>query len=195
MIRVGILADTASRERRLAELLAEDPRFEIVEADLRSGFAEDAPAFVDVIVAAGLTPDQIPGTVPVVALSELNTPAWSQAVHAWLPLNASMSEIVAAIIAASCDLTVLTKPQALRWIRGTDILPGFRERLLEALTSRELEVLRMLADGLSNKEIAMRLRISDHTAKFHVTQILGKLGATSRAEAVALGIRKGLIPI
>ncbi len=195
MIRIGILADTASRERRLAELLAEDPRVEIIELESRFGFAEDAPAFVDIIITAGLPPEQIPGIAPVVALSELNTPAWSQPVHAWLPLNASTDEIIAAVMAASCDLTVLTKPQALRWIRGTDASPGLRERMVEPLTSRELEVLRMLADGLSNKEIAARLRISDHTAKFHVTQILGKLGAASRTEAVALGIRKGLIPI
>ncbi len=66
---------------------------------------------------------------------------------------------------------------------------------VEALTARELQVLRMLADGLANKEIAAQLGISDHTAKFHVAQILAKLGAGSRAEAVAAGIRSGLVPI
>jgi DNA-binding NarL/FixJ family response regulator len=61
------------------------------------------------------------------------------------------------------------------------------------LTPREQEVLRMLARGLANKEIAARLNISEHTVKFHVAAILGKLGAASRTEAVALGIRHGLI--
>jgi DNA-binding NarL/FixJ family response regulator len=61
------------------------------------------------------------------------------------------------------------------------------------LTPREVEVLRLLADGLANKEIAGRLGISDHTAKFHVAAILGKLHAATRAEAVAIGLRAGLI--
>jgi len=50
-----------------------------------------------------------------------------------------------------------------------------------------------LAAGLSNKEIAARLKISEHTAKFHVAAILGKLGASSRTEAVSVGMRRGLI--
>jgi DNA-binding NarL/FixJ family response regulator len=53
----------------------------------------------------------------------------------------------------------------------------------------------MMADGLANKEIATQLAISDHTAKFHVAQILAKLGASTRAEAVSIGIRRGLVPI
>jgi len=65
--------------------------------------------------------------------------------------------------------------------------------LAEPLTRREREVLQMLAAGLGNKEIAARLNISDHTAKFHVASILGKLGAATRTEAVALGIRRGLV--
>jgi DNA-binding NarL/FixJ family response regulator len=64
---------------------------------------------------------------------------------------------------------------------------------VEPLTRREREVLQMLAAGLANKEIANRLHISDHTAKFHVASILGKLGAASRAEAVTQGIRRGLV--
>src|SRR5438128_1516404 len=67
--------------------------------------------------------------------------------------------------------------------------------LIEALTPREIEVLRLLAAGLGNKEIASRLAISEHTVKFHVSSIMGKLGAASRTEAVTLGIRHGLIMI
>jgi DNA-binding NarL/FixJ family response regulator len=61
------------------------------------------------------------------------------------------------------------------------------------LTPREIEVLRLMADGASNKIIAHKLGISDHTAKFHVTSILSKLNAGSRTEAVTLGVRKGLV--
>ena len=67
------------------------------------------------------------------------------------------------------------------------------EELIEPLTPRESEVLQMLASGLANKEIAARLAISEHTVKFHVASILGKLGAASRTEAVSLGIRSGLV--
>jgi DNA-binding NarL/FixJ family response regulator len=63
----------------------------------------------------------------------------------------------------------------------------------ETLTPRELEVLELLASGLSNKEIAERLGVSFHTVKFHVNAILGKLGASSRTEVVALAVRAGLL--
>lgn len=61
------------------------------------------------------------------------------------------------------------------------------------LTPREIEVLRLLADGASNKIIAHQLGISDHTVKFHVTSILTKLNAGTRTEAVMLGVRMGLV--
>ncbi len=63
------------------------------------------------------------------------------------------------------------------------------------LTPRELEVLGLIGDGLPNKTIAGRLDISEHTVKFHVNAILGKLGAQSRTEAVTLATRMGLITL
>jgi DNA-binding NarL/FixJ family response regulator len=65
----------------------------------------------------------------------------------------------------------------------------------ESLTARELDVLRLLAEGLPNKTIAMRLGISDQTVKFHVASIGGKLGARNRTDAVRLAIRRGLVEI
>lgn len=64
-----------------------------------------------------------------------------------------------------------------------------------ALTPRELEVLRLMADGSGNKGIAVALDISTHTAKYHVASVLAKLDAHSRTEAVTRGIREGLLPI
>jgi DNA-binding CsgD family transcriptional regulator len=61
------------------------------------------------------------------------------------------------------------------------------------LTAREREVLALLAEGLGNKVIAARLGLSEHTVKTHVTAILAKLDADTRAEAVAVGARAGLI--
>lgn len=65
----------------------------------------------------------------------------------------------------------------------------------EPLTERELEVLKLLAQGMPNKEIASQLVISERTAKFHVSSIMGKLGATNRTEAVSLAAQKGLITL
>ena len=67
------------------------------------------------------------------------------------------------------------------------------EPLIEALTGREHEVLELVADGLSNREIASALAISEHTVKFHLASIFGKLGASTRTEAVHRGLRHGLI--
>jgi DNA-binding NarL/FixJ family response regulator len=69
--------------------------------------------------------------------------------------------------------------------------PGYSERL----TDREIGVLTLLAEGLSNKGIAARLDISDQTVKFHVASILGKLGAHTRTEAVHRAMRRGLVTL
>lgn len=69
------------------------------------------------------------------------------------------------------------------------------EPLLEALTDREHEVLELVADGLSNRDIAGALAISEHTVKFHLAAIFGKLGASTRTEAVHRGLRHGVIEI
>ncbi len=65
----------------------------------------------------------------------------------------------------------------------------------ETLTERELEVLALLAQGMPNKEIAAHLTISERTAKFHVSSIMGKLGATNRTEAVSLAAQRGLVTL
>ena len=73
--------------------------------------------------------------------------------------------------------------------------PDSEDELLTELTARELQVLRLLAEGLSNRDIAERLGISEHTIKFHIASILGKLQASSRTEAVTRGVRSGLIEL
>jgi DNA-binding NarL/FixJ family response regulator len=73
--------------------------------------------------------------------------------------------------------------------------PRAQQALLEPLTPRELEVLDLLAEGLSNHAIALRLSISEHTVKFHVSSICAKLGADNRTDAVRRAVRNGLITL
>jgi DNA-binding NarL/FixJ family response regulator len=73
--------------------------------------------------------------------------------------------------------------------------PHQDETVVEPMTSRELEVLAALADGLSNKAIAARLGISDETVKFHLSAIFGKLGASNRTDAVRQALRRGIVEL
>jgi len=117
-------------------------------------------------------------------------------VKAVLPSGLTGPEIIAAIEAAAAGLVVMHGSDIESLLSVTNASSsGGSEALVEALTPREIEVLRLLAGGLGNKEIASRLEISEHTVKFHVASIMGKLGAASRTEAVTLGIRHGLILI
>ena len=126
-------------------------------------------------------------------------------VRATLSRSASRAEIVAAVRAVSRGLIAFDPetfatvfPRSPANFDSANAAPYDQhsssiEPLIEELTPREREVLEMLAGGLSNKEIAWRMKISEHTVKFHVASIFGKLGASSRTEAVMLGIRQGLV--
>ena len=78
-----------------------------------------------------------------------------------------------------------------RW-EALDVTDNVKE---EPLTPREIQVLELVAEGLSNKRIAARLDISDQTVKFHVSSICGKLGAANRTDAVRRALRRGLITL
>jgi DNA-binding NarL/FixJ family response regulator len=114
--------------------------------------------------------------------------------RAVLPRTSRASEITAAIEAAAAGLLVVHPGAAEGLLAATLATPrAAREAPLQTLTAREVEVLGMLAEGLGNKEIAWRLKISEHTVKFHISSIFTKLGVSSRTEAVTLGIRQGLV--
>jgi len=117
-------------------------------------------------------------------------------VRAILSRESAPDDVLSAIYAAYDGLVLLSAPAAesLAAIYGDQPLDDKAE-FSEEITSRETEVLRMLAQGLANKDIAAGLGISEHTVKFHISSILEKLGASTRTEAVTLGIRRGLIPI
>jgi two-component system nitrate/nitrite response regulator NarL len=132
-----------------------------------------------------------PGALPMVILSDQPlTSRWLRfGVLAILPREAAADQITAALYAASAGLIAIPAESA------PSIFPTFTESVIENLTPREMEALEMLAEGLSNKHIAARLNISEHTAKFHVNSVLSKLGAATRTEAVMRGLRSGLIKV
>jgi two-component system, NarL family, response regulator YdfI len=117
-------------------------------------------------------------------------------VRAILSRESDPDDVLSAIYASYDGLVLLSTPTAesLAALFGDQPLEVEAE-LSEEITSRETDVLRMLAQGFVNKDIAARLGISEHTVKFHISSILDKLGASTRTEAVTLGIRRGLIPI
>lgn len=140
-----------------------------------------------------------PGT-GLIALVDNSNPGWVAGalrvgVNAILSREIASEEMKLAILAAEAGL-VLLHPTSAQHLGGQTLLRDTASPdLVEPLTAREQEVLRMVSEGLGNKEIAARLSISDHTVKFHISSILGKLGASSRTEAVSQGIRRGLIAI
>jgi DNA-binding NarL/FixJ family response regulator len=112
--------------------------------------------------------------------------------EAVLPPDASREELWLAIKAAARGFAVVPA-DILGDLLDREELPEEVDRTRPILTAREGEVLALLAAGASNKAIARRLGISAHTAKFHVASILDKLDATGRTDAVAQGVRLGLL--
>lgn len=111
-----------------------------------------------------------------------------------LPREATTEQIASALRAASSGLTVydsaIIQESSQTFRRSDDVAEHANDRLL---TAREVQVLQLMADGLPNKTIALRLGISDHTVKFHVSSLLAKLEASSRTEAVSNAARRGLL--
>ena len=126
-------------------------------------------------------------------MAELSARPWGL-----LPLEASAEELLAALNALHEGLFV-SPPALIQQLVSNPALESqpLAGRLDDSpggeLTERESEVLGLLAQGLANKQIAARLGISEHTVKFHVSAIYSKLGASSRTEAVRLGVRQGRV--
>lgn len=144
--------------------------------------------------------------VAMVTLVDNPEPGWVKTalgygVNAIIRRDPEPEELGLALEAAEAGLILLHPSSARRLISAlltsSEPLRGEPEPLTETepLTKREREVLRLISDGLGNKEIAHKLGISEHTAKFHISSILAKLEVSGRAEAVSQGIRRGLIAI
>ncbi|GBD10320.1 Transcriptional regulatory protein LiaR [Candidatus Thermoflexus japonica] len=207
MIGVAIVASVPALRAGLRALLEASGEIRVVE-EASSPAELELPPEVEVVVAV-LEPAAreaarrrwqtlgaeravlflVEGPEPVQMLSSLSLP-----VYGVLPLGAPPETLRAAVRALREGLIVLA-PGLVGSSPLPRELPAAEEELMEPLTPREIEVLRLLSLGLANKEIAARLGISEHTVKFHLSAIYSKLGAANRAEAVRRGLQRGLIPL
>lgn len=218
MTRVLVVATSAVTRAGLEAILVREPSFVVVGSEGGASFGEEiAEHEPDVVIVETTDNDEDILTALRLHTGEIDdgarpSPAFillgddsdaSQAMRALrsgvrglLPRDAGAQEIIAAVIAAAAGLVTFTRERANAWRDaladrvgtangGADAVP--------ALTARELEILRMIADGLGNKQIAARLAISEHTVKFHIGSVFAKMHASSRAEAVMIGARRGLI--
>lgn len=206
MRRVLVIAPSSVVRAGLEAIVRDGPDLEVVGAvasftDLEDQLEDVAP---DAVVAAFEGTAEIAAMVqregipPLVLLTADPTDAALAALRhggrAVLPRDALPEEIVAAIEAAIAGLVVLhidTAVPLLPHVQG--LARSEPNTAIEHLTPREIEVLTLLAEGAGNKTIARRMGISEHTVKFHVGSIMAKLDASSRTEAVTLGLRQGLI--
>lgn len=218
-LRVLLCAPTSLARAGLHQMLEAQPALQIVGEianahDLQMAVAEADPDVV-VLQTQSLHSDWPETTslgVPVVLLAEsTDSEGVAEAIgggaQAILAASVTGTELAAAITAAANGLITVSADFA--EILRQSVHDGLEEASemrhaesmretsvdVEPLTPRELEVLAMIVDGLANKEIAAQLNVSAHTVKFHISSILGKLGASSRTEATAIGLRHGLITI
>jgi DNA-binding NarL/FixJ family response regulator len=208
-----ILSDDRLTRVGLGAVLAESPRVTVAgesdsHADLADLLALYAP---DVLLwDLGWEPDQsndgqptalerltvaVELAIPTVALlpdASYALPVWHTGIAGLLPRSARLSALVAAIEAAAAGLRVLDPRSAAELVA-----PQSEDGpiLAEPLTPREEEVLKLLAEGMTNRAIGRVLNISEHTAKFHIQALMGKLGAQSRTEAVVRATRMGLLTL
>ncbi len=206
--RVLVIAEDPLSRAGLAALLGQEPCIQVVAQVARlDDPAADIPLYQpDVLVwDLGWTPlanlealqDVWEQGVPVLALvpdKDVAPAVWAAGVRGLLPRDAPAAGIAMAARAVGQGLAVLDPsyaaslgPAAPEPLAPPASLPG------ESLTPREMDVLRLLAEGLPNKSIARRLSISEHTVKFHINAVLAKLNVQSRTEAVIQATRLGLI--
>ena len=206
-IRIAVMATSAVRRAKLESIVRSHAEFQLAGsfgavANLMS-FARSADLDV-IVIDSDVIHDlfvQPTSDGAIVLLTEVSharsiSRLLRSGVRAILSRESNPDHVLSAIYAAYDGLVLLSTATAdsLAGVFG-DQLAEVDDELSEEITSRETEVLRMLAEGLVNKDIAARLGISEHTVKFHISSILDKLGASTRTEAVTLGIRRGLIPI
>jgi DNA-binding NarL/FixJ family response regulator len=209
MIKVFICANSTAELDRLKALITSASSLKLVGTSLgRAGLYQQlADAQADVLLEHSLVSDldglrsedleakpiaRVLLVTETVALEAIQ--AFDSTLRGVLPASASEREIQIAVEAAAEGLLVL-HPEVLAHAATSSSFSFHNSGSSFELhiSPRENEILNLLAAGLGNKEIARQLKISEHTVKFHVTSIFNKLNVSSRAEAVTVGVRRGLI--
>jgi DNA-binding NarL/FixJ family response regulator len=218
-VRVLVCAVSSFTRAGLERLLEPESGLQVVGGvtttnRLQQAIAESDPDVVFLQVAARLQEVRWEGLialgVPIVLLPESvdlvsGAVALAAGVQGILVGDVTGAELATAAASAASGLLTLSSDLADLVRRGllahspadsdAGDLGHIADDFPEHLTLREREVLEMMSEGFSNKEIAAQLSISAHTVKFHISSILGKLGASSRTEATTIGLRRGLITI
>lgn len=210
MIRIAIIAPAIAVRAGLRALLSDDPQINVIAEAANLAEMAEAHREVDVIVwapASSLDRAAMLSEFSKLKIGEtaalllvFHDPSVMESLirlplRAWglLDPESTQAELIASIQALHEGLSV-TNPV---WLKQAFTSPttskDANDNLVESLTGREIEILQLLALGLTNKQIAVRLKISAHTVKFHVSTIFSKLGTTNRVETVNLGLKKGLI--
>ena len=156
--------------------------------DTGDGESEDLDAIARLAAAQ-------PG-LPIVALAgeqAVVSQALAFGASALLPTAVDAETLATALLASARGLVTISRRDLAALLPEEERIEPALKAPAESLTPRELEVLQLMARGLTNRQIARRLQISEHTVKFHAGAILGKLNARSRAEAVARSIGLGWI--
>ena len=203
-LRLIVLADDPLARAGLAALLANLPGCRVVaqgSAALLADAADGELDPADVVVwdagwdAANEREERLGLALPVLALvpdEESVAAAWALGGRGVIGRAADEEQLLAAVRAVAAGLHVFAPALARALLQDGPTDPTAPP---VDLTPRESQVLALVAEGLTNKAIAQRLAISDHTVKFHVNAILGKLNAQSRTDAVVRATRQGLISL
>jgi two-component system, NarL family, response regulator YdfI len=214
VIRVVVAAISAVRRGGLEAIVRRNPSFKLVGSlpaivGFTTRIQELQPHVVIIDLAEAdaqlfqAASDMERAGISTVALIDEPSVGWTAralraGVRAILPRESSENEIASAVLAADRGLVLLDPDVTKELASQTRAVTSSPENVaegIEELTAREIEVLRLMAEGFGNKQIAARLGISDHTVKFHISSILAKLSVSSRTEAVTQGIRMGLIVV
>ncbi len=202
--RVTIVSSEPVIRAGLAAYFQSEPGWEVVAVDLPTPQAAEwmVNGSPDLVVwdAGGdefsldLLRQHLPRLPVVLVLAdsaEDAESAWAAGARAVLHRRVEPTVVLAAARAVLAGLWASDLPPS----RPPAAEPSTPESLLEPLTARELQVLRLMADGLPNKLISARLGVTESTVKYHVNAILRKMDAQSRTEAVVRAGRMGLIPL
>ena len=202
MIRVTIVSPNHALRVGLREMLGRQPDIQVVGETSELDDVHESE--IGVVIFAPVSAARSAGTRSSFSILLITDDVedarrlMSSDSRAWgvLSADATEEELAAAVRAVGEGLWVVAPSLARSLIRlnGRREFAG-EESLVEPLTAREMEVLQLMAQGLANKQIALKLGISEHTVKFHLSSLYAKLNSTSRTEAVKRGLELGLISL